>query len=497
MNTPASMVVARILAGFFFWISAVSACDGEQPTCPATQENQNKWRHGSFQGYYGSIATSDYVYSSGEQAGDAFCSRLRAIADDPSPDACTGGGYASLNYNISNCRANLTSATSGNISWQFSYTTNSCNSTSTSDTHTTTNGYVGADLVPVYVCNNAQYPVGPDTNNVCHMSGCKSGKRHNSSLNCTGDTPDTCSGTAISGPDAPGGYCALVNHPSGTQESCMFIPSPFGICTTSSCQYDYAIETGETCSGEHAGEKSPTAPCTTYGDGHQACDSDSSPSQTDSSPGNNGTGSRCITMGGRQYCIDVTPPSDNCASNPDLPQCVTPVDQNCTFVGGKYYCSDSDNSCGTFNGVSLCICEDGTVEQSSELCSGLPEGTGPGEVGDGVGGDGGGEGSGDGISKQVDDEFPGLTKPQRIEGLDEFQGRLGEKPQTTISGIPTGLEPFSFSTGCGALQIPNPIGASFSLQPPCEWMEVARAFFGVVFVVYTIGRCRRRILESI
>lgn len=490
MIKPAS-IAARILAGVFFCVFSHSAfpCDGISDTCPATQKSGLRWRYAGHSYGSKSMPASGYVYETHSQAISASCSALQGLFQSLNySDGCSSGTYS-----VTSCPHTVVigSSTSASFKFDHNFVQSQCGGSTSTQNFTSSSGSQ-AQTTTYYACENPQYPIGPDASNLCHKPTCQAGQRFNSWL-----SDDGSQGEFYAGPDGASSYCQEFVGPSGVAEKCLVSPSSGGLCSGGRCTYDYVTQTGQSCETPDTNSDGGSGnPCSTYADGGVACDSDGSANQENSSPGNNGTGSRCINYEGRQYCIDVTPANDNCAANPNTPECQAPVEQNCTFVGGKYYCADADNSCGTFNGVSLCICDDGSVQQTADACSDYPDGTGPGIPGDGTGS--GSNGYSDGVSKQVNEDFPTLTKPTKIEGLEEFQGKLGEKPQSNIGSFASGFEPFSLpSGGCGALDIPNPLGGSFSLQPPCQWMEVLRGFFGVVFVVLTIARCRNRILEAV
>lgn len=484
MSKPAS-IAARILAGVFFCVSSAFACDGVAETCPATLQPTDQYR------YSGSVNLNPLVGAWLPDVSSAVSAGCSAY------EMPTYSGTGCSNQNLQ-CPTVVNPPTKSGSSWipgtfQLTYQTvqNAGQYCGSVGTKTATINLAGQSI-NAYQCTNPEYPIGPDAGNQCHKIGCKAGQRFNSWL-----SDDGSQGEFYAGPDGASSYCQEFAGPSGVAEKCLVSPSSGGVCSGGRCTYDYVTQTGQSCEAPDTNSDGGSGnPCSTYADGGVACDSDGSANQENSSPGNNGTGSRCINYEGRQYCIDVTPANDNCAANPNTPECQAPVEQNCTFVGGKYYCADAENSCGTFNGVSLCICDDGSVQQTADACSDYPDGTGPGTPGDGTGS--GSNGESDGVSKQVNEDFPTLTKPTKIEGLEEFQGKLGEKPQSNIGSFTSGFEPFSLpSGGCGALEIPSPLGGSYSVQPPCQWMEVLRGFFGVVFVILTIARCRNRILEAV
>lgn len=426
---------ARCIAGVFFWVSASSACDGVSPTCPASSEQALRYK---FSGT--GVTASDYIYSTFAQAADAWCSAKSAALGDAiisCPDQIRSG------YIIDGLFARP-----GGSYYQT--------------------GYVYSSTVPVYTCNSSQYPTGPDSNNNCHLTICKAGQRFNS-----WSSDDGSEGAYYSGPEGASSYCNGFPVASGVVESCSVVPSSGGICGSDGrCLFDSVTMNGQRCSAPDSDAEGGSGnPCQTYGDGHSACDSDASSDQEHSAPGNNGTGSRCVNFGGRQYCIDVTPPNDNCASNPSLPECQSPVEQNCSFVGGRYYCSDADNSCGTFNGVSLCICDDGSVQAPGGACSDIPEGSGPGTPGDGTG-------AGNSDAGEIVD---GLTEAQPAEGdyklngtfshpeLDSFINGIGQEYNHGIESSGAGM--FNLPSGsCAPYQFTLPKAGLISIDVPCNYL---------------------------
>lgn len=478
---------ARWLAGVFLVSSSVFACDGLLPTCPATSENSKKYNWDS-DGFTGPDKRL-FIFSSPSEATQSACNgaKLSERVSSGNGITCTISVACPHTFNVlTDSETNYSAEGTARIR---TYCTNADGVVQ--DNSGYPRFYIIGMVTTNYECRNSLYPVGPDINRQCHKTNCTSGKRYNSfsdnGVSYSHEGPHTSS------------YCQSFEE-DGVTQKCLVLTSQGGICGKSTCLYDYVTQTGQTCPPETPeGSGSDGEPCVTYPDGHRACDSDATPEQEDSTPGENGTGSRCITHDGKQYCIDVTPPNDNCAQTPTIPECMAPQEQNCAFVGGQYHCSDASDNCGTFNGVNVCLCPDGSVQEPGGPCSVVPGGSGAGGLGQG----------GTGSSGSAQDVVDGLTEDTPGTGEYKLNGGFDNSDvDGFISGISREYDHGIQANGAQLIQLPAttecrpysfslPYAGEISINVPCVFLGWVRSILEWLLNVAMIFITWKRFREAI
>lgn len=502
-------ILGRALAAFFYFSFSLFACDGVSPTCPATLEPRNKWK-----AVCASVSCPTlpigYVFNTPYEAADAACSAMKNLL--------LTWNNASHDYRNPQCYISV--STNTNVMYVSSGYAEHWVRDIPDDLHpwykVSNYGFTvqsnGPQIIESYSCDNPTYPDGPDEAHLCHLDLCSGVAGQNRKSFYNEETGESAS-IATDGPDYQSTLCLEVSG-----QHCEAKTFGLGMCTLGvvgheQCGYEGATFTGAKCDTVEfenpasynegvenpVGKDAPSSPCITGADGRRVCGT-----ATDSNGSNSEVGDLCVVDSyGKNICVNVDAPQENCIQNSDKIQCNNPQPTNCGYVSGVYTCVIAESNCGNFNGRNVCVNADG----STDPWDGVTQGTDNGAPGGAGSGSGTPSGSGQSNFEDVPDldvnnttgDTPTLETPDNIDGWDDYKNSLNESAPSDVSGFFSSLiNPFAGVAGpacCSMVMDLGPKIGSHTISGPDWFFAGIRYLVNLILGVLAINRIVQRVQE--